>query len=518
MTWFLDDSETGLRKRPNGQTFLPAHDLLCAGFPCQPFSKSGAQLGFEDTRGTVFHSIATILKEHRPAFLLLENVGNFGRHDDGNTWARVRNILEAELEYEIIATEHVGSGVASGLLSPHHLGYPHHRERFFIVGQRKSSRKNDSEIVKKLLKSSLFKLNVFPSVRRQGALNQVASKLLDTKTKESLLTIITKEKNANEVKDLISSQVSSDRVRCINHWGALLEKLSEIDSKEKNTSWQDAMPSFPIWGYELDPWHWYPADENPSLLTSDPSYLSAQRKKLFADARKTISKLTNEKVDLQNFAPMGERAWLSKNFTANRIEDWIDSWPGYAGKREEWPHWKQRFISQNRSWALTLWAALDPAWLRQWLDFLYLEVKVASFQKLEWNCKGEGLDIWNHILQFRPSGLRVKRLAHVPALVAMTTTQVPIVPRINFDESTAGGVAGARGRHLIPSEALQLQGFPPSWHLPFTRERAFTCFGNAVHVGVVHDIVLNWMFTRTPTGVKAEARSGAKSDLSLAAA
>jgi DNA (cytosine-5)-methyltransferase 1 len=129
------------------------------------------------------------------------------------------------------------------------------------------------------------------------------------------------------------------------------------------------------------------------------------------------------------------------------------------------------------------------------LDELFDVIAVPSLQKLEWNCKGEELNIWNHILQFRPSGLRVKRLAHVPALVAMTTTQIPIVPRLNTEESLTGAAVGTKGRHLLPSEALQLQGFPPHWRLPKSRERAFTCFGNAVHAGLVKDVFLDWLFS-----------------------
>lgn len=139
---------------------IPDHDILCAGFPCQPFSKSGGQLGTKDeTRGTLFHEILDILEHKRPRFVLLENVGNFGRHDGGRTWKIVRERL-MNLGYNVVGTEHrtpstgkdwrdVGSpaansgrdaGVATsrqagghGLISPHHFGHPHHRERFFIV-------------------------------------------------------------------------------------------------------------------------------------------------------------------------------------------------------------------------------------------------------------------------------------------------------------------------------------------------------------------------------------------------
>ena len=111
---------------------VPPHDVLCAGFPCQPFSKSGAQAGLSDeTSGTLFHEILDILKQHRPSYVILENVGNFERHDEGRTWRIVRSSLR-RLGYEVRATGHMASG-GEGLLSPHHLGFPHHRERFFAV-------------------------------------------------------------------------------------------------------------------------------------------------------------------------------------------------------------------------------------------------------------------------------------------------------------------------------------------------------------------------------------------------
>ena len=64
------------------KNLVPKHEILCAGFPCQPFSKSGSQLGIDDeTRGTLFHEIHEILERLRSPFMILENVGNFGLHD-----------------------------------------------------------------------------------------------------------------------------------------------------------------------------------------------------------------------------------------------------------------------------------------------------------------------------------------------------------------------------------------------------------------------------------------------------
>ena len=80
---------------------IPKMDIICAGFPCQPFSKSGAQEGFKDqTRGTLFHDICTLAEKHQPKVLFLENVPNLVKHDDGNTFRVIQERLD-ELGYDV---------------------------------------------------------------------------------------------------------------------------------------------------------------------------------------------------------------------------------------------------------------------------------------------------------------------------------------------------------------------------------------------------------------------------------
>lgn len=101
---------------------IPKHDILCAGFPCQPFSISGKQKGFDDTRGTLFFDIARIAEYHKPKVMLLENVRNFAKHDNGNTLKKVVMVLE-ELGYK----------VSHKVLNASSYGLPQNRERIFIV-------------------------------------------------------------------------------------------------------------------------------------------------------------------------------------------------------------------------------------------------------------------------------------------------------------------------------------------------------------------------------------------------
>ena len=65
---------------------IPAHDILCGGFPCQPFSIAGKKEGFQDPRSNVFWKILEILKYHKPNTIILENVKNLTSHDNGHTY------------------------------------------------------------------------------------------------------------------------------------------------------------------------------------------------------------------------------------------------------------------------------------------------------------------------------------------------------------------------------------------------------------------------------------------------
>ncbi len=85
--------------KPVGANDIPDHELLLAGFPCQPFSIMGASKGFEDTRGTLFFDIARILKAKRPEAFVLENVKQLATHDEGRTLSRILETLD-ELKYK----------------------------------------------------------------------------------------------------------------------------------------------------------------------------------------------------------------------------------------------------------------------------------------------------------------------------------------------------------------------------------------------------------------------------------
>lgn len=108
------------------ETEVPSHDVLCAGFPCQAFSISGKQGGFDDTRGTLFFDIARIAKHRKPDVLFLENVKNLVRHDKGKTIETVKRVLE-ELGYKVHCE----------VINSSHFGVPQSRARVFIVGFRK---------------------------------------------------------------------------------------------------------------------------------------------------------------------------------------------------------------------------------------------------------------------------------------------------------------------------------------------------------------------------------------------
>jgi DNA (cytosine-5)-methyltransferase 1 len=105
---------------------VPAHDILCAGFPCKSFSKAGKQEGFDcPESGDLFDHVMRIIHHHLPSYVMLENVPNIQKHNDGKTWQHVETSLKE-----------AGYTIEYKRLSPHFFGIPQIRERLFIVGSR----------------------------------------------------------------------------------------------------------------------------------------------------------------------------------------------------------------------------------------------------------------------------------------------------------------------------------------------------------------------------------------------
>jgi DNA (cytosine-5)-methyltransferase 1 len=104
---------------------VPKHDVLTAGFPCQPFSISGKMKGFEDTRGTLIYNVFKIIEMRQPQVVFLENVKHLIHHDGGNTLKTILKDLE-ELGYK----------VSWKLLNASDFGVPQNRERIIIIGHK----------------------------------------------------------------------------------------------------------------------------------------------------------------------------------------------------------------------------------------------------------------------------------------------------------------------------------------------------------------------------------------------
>lgn len=358
---------------------IPDHDLLCAGFPCQPFSKAGAQLGWRDAvRGTLFFKIAEILELRRPEFVVLENVANFVRHDDGNTFAAVVSVL-SDLGYDSIA----------GNFSPHNFGIPQIRERMYLVARLRS----------------LGGLVGFEWPRKETKSGVTVHSILD--------------RNPAGAR-----QISSKHRYIIDAWQEFLDIIPG-DAK---------LPHFPIWSCEAGAT--YPVDEGALK-------------------------------DLPLKELISYKGSYGRRITGRRRVDAFECLPPYA-TRGDFPKWKQEFILQNRAFFKEHSKALK-SWLKSVSIFEH------SFQKFEWNCQGEVRDLDKHILQLRASGIRVKRATSAPALVAMTTSQVPIIPWEN--------------RYMTARECARLQSMEGLSELPGTTNSTFKALGNAVNVEVARRVI-----------------------------
>ena len=181
---------------------IPSHDILCGGFPCQPFSQAGKRLGFHDEgRGDLFFKICEIIQHHRPRYIFLENVSNLKGHDNGDTWRVIKRELE-KLGYYIPEPE---------ILSPHQFGIPQHRRRIYIVGLRKD-----------LIDSKEPKPFEFPNEKKEKNCD--------------ITTII--DSSDTDIQPLALKTLQQLKV-----WQKFLTEL-----KKRNR----AIPRFPIWAMEFD--------------------------------------------------------------------------------------------------------------------------------------------------------------------------------------------------------------------------------------------------------------------------
>ncbi len=115
--WFCDDIQKA------GPDEMPEFDLLCAGFPCQPYSISGARRGFSDPRGNLFFEITRLAEARQPAYLLLENVPGLLSHDKGQTFAAI-----------LYALEGLGYYVEWQVLDSKNFHVPQSRRRLYLIG------------------------------------------------------------------------------------------------------------------------------------------------------------------------------------------------------------------------------------------------------------------------------------------------------------------------------------------------------------------------------------------------
>lgn len=353
---------------------LPKHDILCAGFPCQPFSKAGEQEGFSCTKsGDLFKYVVKILRKHEPPFLLLENVPNLKYHDKGKTWRVLINSLKS-----------LGYDVKEEILSPHNYGIPQARDRVFIVGSKHG-------------------LQDFQWPKEKKVAYRTFLDILDQNPPEA-------------------QEISGNKLDCLRTWQKFIRGFPKGGD----------FPSFPVWSMEFGAT--YPFEEQ------SPHALGARRlakyKGVFGFPLKSL-KPSERLLALPSYA---------------QVED------------EEFPEWKKNFIRRNR-----LLYKTHKNWLKKWLP--QIQRFAPSLQKLEWNCKGGERNIWDYIIQFRASGVRVRRPLASPSLVALNTTQVPVI--------------AWEKRYMTPAECSRLQSLSGLKKLPTSNSAAFGALGNAVNSRLV---------------------------------
>jgi DNA (cytosine-5)-methyltransferase 1 len=134
---------------------VPVYDILCAGFPCQPFSQCGQHKGFDDKRGTLFFNIMKFVEYHNPKIIILENVQGLLNHDNGNTFKRIQSDIKL-----------AGYAITYKVIKCSDYGLPQMRKRLIILGV-----KNDTGLVK-----HIDKLLDFEEYKQEKTLSELLGK------------------------------------------------------------------------------------------------------------------------------------------------------------------------------------------------------------------------------------------------------------------------------------------------------------------------------------------------------
>ena len=226
------------------------------------------------------------------------------------------------------------------------------------------------------------------------------------------------DKNPKSAKKLPRRELE-----CIRVWQKFITAIPK----------NEELPSFPIWTTEFGAT--YPYNGKPPILKS---------KSELAKFRGSFG------VSLKRLVKTGQ----------------IEKIPKYARDNEVFPQWKQDFIRQNREFYIKFKKQIDPLLPR-------IKELPFSWQKFEWNCNGERRDLSKMILQFRASGIRVKRPNFSPSLISSTSTQIPI---ITWEK-----------RYMTPKEAAKLQSLERLELFP-SQGASFKALGNAVNAEIVYQI------------------------------
>lgn len=175
---------------------IPDYDILCAGFPCQAFSKAGKRLGFSDpAKGTLFFEVMRIAKATKPKYMLLENVRNLYGHDYGNTWRTI---------YDSIIGAGYNTAEKPAIFSPHYIGIPQHRERCFILCVRNDVNKETS-----------YDFDKFDRI---------------TCSIDSIL------QDDSEIDNIWQYRLSKEQIDLLDLWNVFIQGIKS-----------DSLPSFPVW-------------------------------------------------------------------------------------------------------------------------------------------------------------------------------------------------------------------------------------------------------------------------------